>query len=150
MCIRGDQESLTRTAFPSAPTVSREMLKVGISAFVNDDRMVCAMVDISQAFIQSDLLSMSERMVAIPRTCMSLNGEQWTGAVSVGAPGNSWGELIHPPSLNMAFSAASHPNHEQCCRIIKEAGHPNRKWAFLAQRPLYGSRDAPLRWLFKD
>ena len=35
MCLRGDQESLIQSSFPSAPTISKEIVKLALNTFVN-------------------------------------------------------------------------------------------------------------------
>ena len=81
MCLRGDQEPLARTSFSSAPTASRDLLKIAISSFANDKRFECLMVDISQAFVQRDSIAVSERSIALASSCMAAGGPIWKGTI---------------------------------------------------------------------
>ena len=83
MCLRGDQESLIQSSFPSAPTISKELVKLALSTYVNLDGMICATVDISQALLQSDVMPVSSQISAYHPDCVFLDDVKWNGAISL-------------------------------------------------------------------
>ena len=81
LCVRGDEQSLLAVNFPSAPTMGREMIKVLLSCYVNNFSFVCGSVDISQAFIQADILSEKEQNITYPADNIVLDGPCWEGGI---------------------------------------------------------------------
>ena len=77
--LRGDRESLSALSYSSSPTVGRDMLKVAIITYVNYPSYVCATVDISQAFIQADVMDARDWELAYPTECAVLENDGWFG-----------------------------------------------------------------------
>ena len=107
--IRGDQVPLCSQAFLSAPTAAQPMLNIILSVAITYDFKV-GMVDISQAFIQSEIVHPDERIV-----------------------------IMLPKWIPM-------PYESKILNPDEEPNAPPVTHGLLTVRPLYGGRDAPLRW----
>ena len=107
LVLRGDQEPILRSNFVSSPTTGRELLKIAASAFVNNDTFCCCSIDISQAFTQADLLSESERVIALCPNGMVLDETTWKGGLIPDPHCDLVGELESPPGLDEIFKVES-------------------------------------------
>ena len=112
LVLRGDMVPLASQHFLSAPTASRAMVKIILSLAANLG-FTLGTVDVSMAFIQSDVVHPDERLIAIVPDWIPL---PWKGR----------------------FIGPTDPNPK-----------PRVTRGFLTVRPLYGGRDAPLRWFIK-
>ena len=132
ICLRGDQQSLLSASFVSAPTASRDFVRWIIIFFVNHPGSFLGMIDISKAFTQSNYLNKSERIAAISPSFIGINDEEWLGHVATS-------HLV----TDFESSAGSALVPFDKFHALK------RRYCLLLYRPLYGSRDAPLRWWLK-
>ena len=110
LCTRGDVVPLTVTGFMSSPTAHRSAVKIVLTLAASLHWSIRAL-DISQAFLQSENLRESDRMVVIP-----------------------------PPMVTLPWNGKLPPIGTD----LKSLPSPTR--GFLLLRPLYGGRDAPMRW----
>ena len=124
--MRGDQQSEALTPFVSAPTASREFLRLAAICFVNDDRFQFHMTDISKAFTQSSMYHPDDRVFAIMPSCVRMRNDEWEGELYLD------NRFLCYESTNGSQSTISTPQ-------------PNTH-GILLYRPLYGTRDAPMRW----
>ena len=76
LVLRGDMAPTATQQFMSAPTAARSMVRIVLS-LASNLRLTLGTVDASQAFLQSDVVHPSERMVAISPRWIPLpwNGE---------------------------------------------------------------------------
>ena len=132
ICLRGDQQSLLSASFVSAPTASRDFLRWVIIFFVNQKENRLGMIDISKAFAQSIYLHRSERVAAVFPPCIGVNDEKWLGHVSTSHVNGFYESSV---GSDLISSDAFH-------KLAK-------RFLLVLFRPLYGSRDAPLRWWLK-
>ena len=65
VCLRGDLQSLINASFCSAPTTSRNFLKISMLLFVDHPQFIMTMADISRAFAQADYLHPKDRIAVI-------------------------------------------------------------------------------------
>ena len=110
---------------------------------------MCATVGIRQAFLQSDVLPISSQILAYPPDCVFLDGEQWAGSIFPPMNDDVVDDLVRPHwGDNGVLFNSEDPEHADVRNrtVDRETGE---RFAFLAQRPLYGSRHAPLRWWLK-
>ena len=123
LCIRGGMQSHALTAFTSAPTASRECLRVAAFLMSNEESSQMKMVDISQAFTQSDLYHASDRVVGISPTSILAASPNWEGALI------SDRQLHHVEGDNEKATIYNSPQKST--------------FGVLLYRPLRGTRDAP-------
>ena len=136
LCLRGDRIAQVNKQFPSAPTVSKEFIRIFCSIFVNHRSFVWMQVDISKAFTQSDLLHDSDKMIALLPSFIVSNGLPWQGWI---ATANDLKEV--------EGRARSTKEHREIPPLtIRKNDESFCKLGLLMHRPLYGSHDAPLRW----
>ena len=132
ICLRGDQQNLTTTAFVSAPTAARDFMRWLVIFLMGDKTRWMGLVDISKAFTQSDYLSAEERLFAWLPTYIGINScTKWMGHIATDHKCTTYedNELkLHHGNLF----------HDQ-----------SRRAGLILYRPLYGSRDAPYRWWLK-
>ena len=149
LCLRGDLESLMKVSFSSAPTVSREMLKILMSILANSPGFTCASLDISQAFIQADEVADSDQVIGIPPDCIRLEGCAWNGQLMINSKTLEVEEMMHSLGQDRTFLYDEQTLEHQAVktRVVESSGHG--PFGFLVRRPLYGSRHAPLRWWLK-
>ena len=79
--IRGDLESLVKSAFPPAPTAARETRKLSTSTLVNGNGYMCSSADTSQAFAQADELAVGDRAIGIPPDSIVIADLAWEVAI---------------------------------------------------------------------
>ena len=126
LCLRGDQQSEVLTPFVSAQTASREFLRLAAICFVKGDRFQFHMSDISKAFTQSSMYHPDDRVIAIMPPCVRMRNDEWGGELYLG------NRLLCYESTDGSQSTISTPQ-------------PNT-YGILLYLPLYGTRDAPMRW----
>ena len=126
LCVRGDLQSEAHTAFSSAPTASRESLRIAAFLFVDNPSFVFSSTDISRAFTQSAYFHKSDRVwVELPR-CIALTGVNWKGEI---------------------YLDYKDPTAEDQDLKMSQVPFPLKtKYALVLYKPLYGTRDAPMRW----
>ena len=134
LCLRGDQQSLINSGFASAPTASRDFLRWVVILGVGSKDFKIGMADVSQAFLRSSYLRKTERVIAMvpPYVKFSTGSNDdvtWKGFVSV----------------NHSAEVFEGGNRKKCHKGTIEDG---KTYGIKLFRPLYGSRDAPLRWFF--
>ena len=83
LCLRGDRIPTINQPFASAPTVSRDFLKIFCGLFVNFRKFSWVQVDISKAFTQSDLFNDKDRIAARLPDFIGINGRQYDGHVAI-------------------------------------------------------------------
>ena len=110
LCVRGDMIPLLDVGFISSPTVHRCGVKLLLSIATQCQWKIHS-VDVSQAFLQSESLSESQRLVVIPPPYVQL---PWRGFL---------------------------PDKKREMKSL-----PAHSRGFLLLKPLYGGRDAPMRW----
>ena len=110
LCVRGDMIPLLDVGFISSPTVHRCGVKLLLSIATQCQWKIHS-VDVSQAFLQSESLSESQRLVVVPPPYVQL---PWAGHLAA-----------------KDRDMKSLPSHSR---------------GFLLLKPLYGGRDAPMRW----
>ena len=83
LCVRGDQQSNAKITFSSAPTVGRYVRALAF-LMANEKEFTMRMTDVSQAFTQSDLYNVEDRvLIMVPdfvlMTSSARNGEMIIG-----------------------------------------------------------------------
>ena len=131
--LRGDQQSLIHSGYVSAPTASRDFLRWITILTVNNLDFRLGMVDISQAFLQSSYIRKNDRVIALIPPYMKFiagaNGRPcWNGMVSTSH------KIVEFEDQKLRITAAG------------ELKGARIQYGVKLYRPLYGSRDAPLRW----
>ena len=132
LCLRGDQQSLVNSGFASAPTAPRDFSRWVVILGVNNKDFKIGMVDVSQAFLQSSYLRKTERAIATVPPYVKIStgsnaGVTWKGFVAV----------------NHSAEMFEGENHNRCHKGTIDDGEV---YGVKLLMPLYGSRDAPLRW----
>ena len=129
LCIRGDQQPEAVADFTSAPTTAREYVRIAVLLFVNDPLYRFLTVDISRAFTQSDYYNKSDRV---------------------------W--IEHPKYVCPAFPVWREELFlDSHCLVVEDASgaHTVRakrdttRYGVRLLNPLYGTRDALMRWYCK-
>ena len=132
LCLRGDQQSLINSGFVSAQTAPREFLRWVVILKVNNNDFDMGLIDICQAFLQSSYLRKSERVIArVPpyvKFHQGLNDE------------NSRNGFAATGHLAEVFEDES----KKTCRANQI--DTENSYGIKLYRPIYGSRDAHLRW----
>ena len=129
LCIRGDQQSLANAAFTSAPTASMEYLRILVSLFCNEPQFAFIMADISRAFTQADYFNVEDRIIALMPKCVSMLSDSWKGEL-----------YLDSSCLNIEHADGS---------LKKLSTSMPNTHGVLLYKPLYGTRDAPMRWYCK-
>ena len=136
LVLRGDTISEQDTAFASAPTACRGSVHMlltlnmlfGLSIF---------MVDISQAFLQADELSREDKLITtVPPYVLLPNPDVLPRCPDSGMP------IVSESDLKVM----SYEEYQSLPLIQKRA---NFRRCLITHRPLYGGRDAPLRWFLR-
>ena len=133
LCLRGDLQEEVRVQFVSAPTVGRDFLKLFLSILsLHVDWVMCT-VDITKAFTQGDYVHSADRCIAVMPSYFASLSSSWEGWVATN---------LQATEFERDFED-SEKTETQPARFFSEV---KAKWGLLLYRPLYGSRDAPLRW----
>ena len=134
--MRGDTISEHDTAFASAPTACRGSVPMLLTWTVVFNLSVF-MVDISQAFLQAGDLSLPDKMVTtVPPYAILHDPDHLPRCVDSGMP-LAVSKDIKVLSLNEYQSPPMGKKKSRFRRCL------------IARRPLYGGRDAPLRWFLR-
>ena len=137
LCLRGDRIPSIDQPFASAPTVSRDFLKVFCGLFVNLPHFSWTQVDISKAFTQADLFHARDRIVARVPDFVGINGYQFHGHIALSNKADLFEKGLQSSDPLYSKTKAT------ICPGFKSLPH---EYAIGLNRPLYGSHDAPLRW----
>lgn len=80
LCVRGDCMRGSQRQFVSAPTADRCLIRILLScaSSYEFEVLVC---DISQAFLQADVLPANERYYLYPPACIELKSDVWGGSI---------------------------------------------------------------------
>lgn len=137
LCLRGDRTPSTDQPSASAPTVSRDFLKIFCGLYVNLKHFSWVQVDISKAFTESDLFREKDRIAARLPEFVGVNGRSFQGRI----------DLPNKADVFEKRVASDDPSFLQTKPIVcsNSQSFPN-EYAIGLNRPLYGSHDAPLRW----
>ena len=117
---------MIKAAFTSAPTASGEYLRIIALAYCNEGEFAFEMARISRAFAQSGYLRPQDRIIALAPKRVSLLSTKWLGELYLDS---SCLNIESPDgSLSTLENAVSNPH------------------GILLYKPLYGAREAPMRW----
>ena len=85
LCVRGDCVGGHQRFFMSSPTADRSLIRILLSVASNlsFDVVIC---DISQAFLQADVLPIADRFYAIPPPCIKFSPREWGGEILTTPP----------------------------------------------------------------
>ena len=119
-------QSLLSASFVSAPKASRDYFKILMTVYVNHKDFAMSMCDGCRAFAQSDYLHESDRLGANLPDVIRLGESKWDGSIYLNAGRK---EYEADSGKRMTISEKEENTH-----------------ALILYRPLYGTRDAPLRW----
>ena len=123
---KGGQQSNARITFASAPTVGREYVRLVAFLMVNERDFIMRMADISQAFTQSDLYNVEHRVLIMIPEYISMTSAVWNGEMLIDKDKMCVGNSDHKKTMLQQKPANTHGI-----------------WLY---RPLYGTRDVPMRW----
>ena len=121
------------------------MLEILISTYTNSNFLRSA-VDISQAFIQADVLHEKDQSIASLPDMISITDANWEGGIYPSTRENWVEELKNPPGKGAEFVEPGEDEISSSIRKVQLGRGKYPKYGLLLRRPLYGSRDAPLRW----
>ena len=117
----------------SGPTASRDFLRWVIILTVNNLNFQLRMADISQSFLQSSYLHQNGRVIAIVPPYVKFNA---------GGNGHSrWAGMVATSHRAVEFEDRKLQIAPAMQRVERNAQYGIKRY-----HPLYGSRDAPLRW----
>ena len=133
--IRGDPISPINQAFSTDPTANREMLEMSPMIFVNRSDFVWSRLGISNACAQSGYLGDADRAIVRLPPFIGLSSLACQGRISFGR------KLSDLESTRVSRRSISQPT------VSKDI--ESNRVGLLFPRPLYGTRDAPLRWPLK-
>ena len=136
LCLRGDLQEESKVQFASAPTVGGDFLKLFLSIYSMHVNWGFCTVDITKAFTQGDYVRKSDRCIAILPPYFFSESENWNGWISTGHSS---------VEVERDFVSDSSPCKTEV-KLLNDFSSSSKKWGLLLFRPLYGSRDAPLRW----
>ena len=108
-----------------------------------------ASIDISQAFVHADELTVEASAIGIPPDIISITDLLRNDATLCDSRPMVAEEMIRPPGYliekGLVFDLEDHLR-------VRKMGGPmgiTNRFGFLIKRPLYGSRHSPLRWWVK-
>ena len=120
-----------QAGFGSAPTVGG-MLKTAMALFAN--------------YEEFDILGKKSQVIALTSDCIVLNEGGWKGGIIMDPKKGLVEELATPPKLLESFSVEQIGEENIRTSTRKLKPEDRGPLGLLLMRPLYGSRDAPLRW----
>ena len=135
LCLRGDMQRESQVHFVSAPTVGRDFIKLFVSLFVLHPSWILCTVDITKAFTQSDYLAKNDRCLAVLPPYFQSHSSSWDGYIATNHLCTEYEGDGIGKNGERNVHVASRDTFDQ--KIV---------WGLLLFRPLYGSRDAPMRW----
>ena len=136
MVLRGDTISESDVSFASAPTAGRYSVFT-VLTMATLFRMSLSMIDISQAFLQSDELSHADKVLtAVPPYIRLPNPDRLKRCAATGMAIVTEQDIIVD-------------DWETFSKRKPEEKRAKFQICLATHRPLYGGRDAPLRWFFK-
>ena len=80
LCLCGDQSQID-SAFASAPTATREFLRIVSILFVNSPLFRLFTTDVSKSFLQSDHYHASGRVIGILPNQLRVRQKKWGGVI---------------------------------------------------------------------
>ena len=136
LCLSGDLQEESKVQFVSAPTVGRDFPKLFLSLYsLRSDWILCT-VDITKTFTQGNYVRQDDRCVAILPAYFHSVSESWEG----------WASTSHG-AVEVERDFCDDPTTARTeVKLLKDSPSAAKKWGMLLPRPLYGSRDSPLRW----
>ena len=136
LVLRGDTISEQDTAFASAPTACRGSVPMLLTWAVVFELAVY-MVDISQAFLQADELAVAGKMITtVPPFVILPDVNAMPKCPESGMP------LVNEKDIKVL-------SFDEYQRIPTEQKKSSFRRCLVTHRPLYGGRDAPLRWFLR-
>ena len=94
-------------------------------------------------------MPIASQILAYLPDCVFLDGERWPGSIPPPIKGGIIEELVRSPWGENGLSLNSDDPEHAAVRKRNVDRSSGERFASLAQRPLYGSRHAPLRWWLK-
>ena len=136
LVLRGDQVSEQDTAFASASTACRGSMAMLLAMNVLF-RFHIYMVDISQAFLQADERSWEDKTVTtVPPYVVFPGPSRLRRCVDSGMP----------TVTEAGLEARAFDEYQKMPAEMKRS---NFRRCLITHRPVYGGRDAPLRWFLR-
>ena len=136
LVLRGDTVSEQDTAFASAPTACRGSVHTLLMLNVTFNLAVY-MVDISQAFLQADEMAASDKLItSVPPYVILPDPKKLPRCKDSGMP------LVGENDIKIL-------SFDEYQALPIEDKRSTFKRCLVTHRPLYGGRDAPLRWFLR-